>query len=340
LREFLEDPRVIEVPRWKWWFILNLLILPRRSKESAAKYARIWDPRNGSPLLHITRLQTAAVAKSLPGSFIVRFGMRYGNPNIERAVGDLLRGGVDRIVVLPLYPQYSAASTASACDVLFRTLERQRVMPAIRVVPPFYAHRGYIRAQAAIARTELAKLERLPQKYVFSFHGYPVDFVKNGDPYQNHVLATVRLLTDELRLPEDQCLISYQSRFQKQIWLEPYTEELLCNLARQGSRRVFLMSPGFTTDCLETIDEIGREANEAFLRSGGELLIRCPCLNDHPIWIEAMRDIVLRESTGWYPDESGVGVSGAGAEVGDESTILDLDKSPGGERGERGERQV
>jgi ferrochelatase len=328
LREFLEDPRVIEVPPWKWWFVLRLGVLPRRSRESAQKYARIWDAATGSPLLHITRLQVAGLAKSLPHEFMVRFGMRYGNPSIDRAVRELCQSGIERLVVWPMYPQYSAAATGSACDRLFYALRQQRHMPAIRIVPPFYAHRDYIRAQAAIVRAELAKLQRPPQKYLFSFHGYPLEFVRNGDPYQCHVQMTAQLLAAELGLTEDQWLITYQSRFRNQVWLNPYTEATLCRLAGQGVRRVLIVSPGFTTDCLETIDELGREATDVFRQAGGDELIRCPCLNDHPVWIEAMKGIVLHESAGWYPRGPG-SVDDSDertAIVDDDSTILHVDK--------------
>jgi ferrochelatase len=329
LREFLQDPRVIELPRWKWWFILNFLILPRRSHESAAKYARIWDANNGSPLLHLTVLQAAKLSQALPDTFDVRFGMRYGNPSIQSALQEFNRRDIDRIVVLPMYPQYSAASTASACDALFGFLSKKRAMPAIRVVPPFYRDRGYVRSQTTIAHEVLGKLDRLPQKYIFSFHGYPVDFVKKGDPYQQHVLETARLMADEMRLAPDQWQVAYQSRFQKQVWLEPFTENLLCQLARQGTQRVFVMSPGFTTDCLETIDEIGREAAEAFRHAGGESLIRCPCLNDHPTWIEAMKNLVLQESAGWSSGESAHDRASWDRTkvVDDDSTVLDMDRT-------------
>jgi ferrochelatase len=327
LREFLGDPRVIEAPRWQWWFVLNFMILPRRSKESAAKYARIWDSRTGSPLLHITQLQAQALTASLPDDFAVCFGMRYGSPSIAQAVGELCDAGADRLLVLPMYPQYSAASTGTACDRLFRVLEQRRNMPAIRVVPPFFGHPAYIHAQAELIRGEVAKLDQPPQKFLFSFHGYPVDFVRKGDPYRDQVEVTAALLARELGLGDGDWLVTYQSRFGRQTWLEPYTEETLCKLARQGTRRVLVASPGFTSDCLETIDEIGREAADAFRQAGGEQFIRCPCLNDHPTWIQAMREIVVRESQGWYPDDGRL--RGATRELterlGGESTVLNIE---------------
>lgn len=300
LREFLSDPRVIEAPRLKWWFVLNFLVLPRRAPESAAKYARIWDDETGSPLLHITRLQAGALEQTLPDDFVIRIGMRYGKPAIDQAVTELAEAGVDRLIVLPMYPQYSAASTGTACDRLFRSLERLRFVPAIRVVPPFYDNAAYIRAQAELVRSELAKLDRPPDKILFSFHGYPVDFVERGDPYRDHVAQTAHLLAAELGLSAADWLLTFQSRFGRQVWLEPYTEQTLCELARQGVRRVLVASPGFTTDCLETIDEIGREVTEAFHKAGGERLVRCPCLNVQTAWIKAMTELVLTEAQGWY----------------------------------------
>lgn len=299
LREFLSDPRVIEAQRLKWWFVLNLFILPRRSKESAEKYARIWDAQSGSPLLHITQRQCSELGRALPDQFHVAFGMRYGRPSIADGLSQLLQSGVDRVVVLPLYPQYSAASTGTACDKLFDALRTIRYVPALRIVPPFFDHPAYIRAQAGIVTECRNRLSTPPDKIVFSFHGYPVDFVQRGDPYQRHVQVTAQLLADELGLKQSEWTTTYQSRFGRQVWLEPYTEETLCAWARNGVKRVLVASPGFTTDCLETIDEIGREIAESFQEAGGEQLIRCPCLNDSPLWIEAMRQLVIDESAGW-----------------------------------------
>jgi ferrochelatase len=275
----------------------------------------------------MTRLQAHALTAALPGDFAVCFGMRYGNPSIGEAVDALTDAGADQLIVLPMYPQYSAASTATACDRLFQVLAVRRNMPAIRVVPPFFAHAAYIHAQAEVIRGELAKLEQPPQKFLFSFHGYPVDFVRKGDPYRDQVEVTAALLARELGLGDDDWLVTYQSRFGRQVWLEPYTEESLCKLARQGIRRVLLASPGFTTDCLETIDEIGREAADAFRQAGGELLVRCPCLNDHPAWIQAMRQIVLRESRGWISNDgrSHDATREFTEQLGGESTVLNIE---------------
>ncbi len=297
LRQFLSDPRVIEAPRLLWWFILNFRILPTRPKKSAAKYQRIWTA-NGSPLLHITRLQTEALQRALP-QMPVRFGMQIGNPPLAAVVHEMIQSGVERLIVLPLYPQYSATTTASAMDCLFSALHQERRVPAIRVVPPFYDHPVYIDAVASIIQEEQAKLAWAPEHYVLSFHGLPIKYVERGDPYPRHVQRTTQLLQERLCWPPDRWTQSFQSLFGKDLWLQPYTDKTLADLARRGVKRVLVATPGFTTDCLETLDEIGNEARELFRRAGGEHLHLCPCLNDHPQWIEAMKIIILEEGKGW-----------------------------------------
>jgi ferrochelatase len=298
LRQFLSDPRVIEAPRLLWWFILNFSILPRRPRQSAAKYQRIWDPKNGSPLLYLTRRQTEALQQALPG-VPVRFGMQIGNPPVADVVHALIEEGVDRLLVLPMYPQYSATTTASAMDALFQALMRERRVPALRVVPPYYEHPAYLDAVTAVIRDELARLDWRPDHYVLSFHGIPVKYAQRGDPYATHVKRTTAKLIERLGWPREQWTQSFQSLFGRDRWLKPYTEETLRRLAERGVKKVFVAMPGFTTDCLETLDEIGNEARETFYHAGGERLHACPCLNDHPAWIEAMRTLVLEEGRGW-----------------------------------------
>lgn len=298
LRQFLNDPRVIEAPRLLWWLILNLRILPTRPKQSAAKYQRIWDPTTGSPLLHFTRLQTEALQRELP-DILVRFGMQVGNPSVASVVREMIAQGVDRLIVLPMYPQYSATTTASAMDVLFQALMKERRVPAIRVVPPYYDRPSYLDAVAFIIREEHAKLGWEPDHFLISFHGIPVKYVERGDPYPQHVQRTTELLHERLRWPEGRWTQSFQSLFGKDLWLQPYTDDTLVRLAKQGVKRVFVTTPGFTTDCLETIDEIGHEAQEIFQHAGGEKLHQCRCLNDHPLWIEAMLTLILHEGQGW-----------------------------------------
>ena len=308
LREFLSDPRVIEVPRLRWWFILEFFILPTRPAQSAAKYRRIWDPETGSPLLHLTRLQTDALQRLLPG-VPVRFGMQVGNPSVANAIHDLIAQGVDRLLVLPMYPQYSATSAGSAADAVFKALLRERRVPAVRVVPPYYQHPAYLDAVTTVIRDDLARLPWQPDHYLLSFHGIPIAYARRGDPYTTQVKRTTRELIRRLGWPRDKWTQSFQSLFGRSEWLKPYTDRTLVRLAESGKRRVFVAMPGFTTDCLETLDEIGHEARETFRHAGGEELRACPCLNDHPAWIEAMRTLVLEEGQGWLQPGSAEGNS-------------------------------
>jgi len=298
LRQFLGDPRVIEYPRFAWWLILNCFILPTRPKRSAAKYQRIWDSQTGSPLLHLTRRQTEELQRLLP-DVPVRFGMQIGNPPVAEVVHEMIGQGVDRLIVLPMYPQYSATTTASATDTLFHALMKERRVPALRVIPPYYAHPAYLDAAAAIIQEEQARLTWQPDHFLLSFHGIPVEYAQRGDPYATHVKRTTAQLIERLGWPAGQWTQSFQSLFGRKKWLKPYTDDVLQRLAKQGCKRVFVAMPGFTTDCLETIDEIGRESTEVFHHAGGEELHRCPCLNDHPKWIEAMRTMIMEEGQGW-----------------------------------------
>jgi ferrochelatase len=298
LRQFLGDPRVIELPRFQWRLILELFILPFRPSRSAARYRRIWDPITGSPLLHHTRQQTLLLQQRL-GDVPVAFGMQIGNPSVASVVGDLIRRGVDRLIVLPMYPQYSATTTASATDVLFQALMKERRVPALRIVPPYYEHPAYLDAMTAVIRDELARLDWRPEHYLISFHGIPIRYAKAGDPYATQVKRTTAELIRRLGWPRREWTQSFQSLFGREEWLKPYTEDTLIKLAKKGVKRVFVVMPGFTADCLETLDEIGNEAREAFLHAGGEKLHACPCLNEHPAWIEALRTLVLQEGRGW-----------------------------------------
>jgi ferrochelatase len=298
LRQFLWDPRVIDVPRWKWWLVLNLFILNTRPKQSAAKYARIWDPVTGSPLSHFTRRQAELLQQAMP-NVPVRFGMQIGNPTLGDVVREMIAQGVDRLIVLPMYPQYSDTTTASATDALFHVLMKTRRVPALRIIPPYFDHPAYLDAFATIVREELKRLPWEPENFVYSFHGLPVKYADAGDPYPKQVLETTRGLQERLRFPEGKWTQTYQSLFGRGEWLRPYTDDVLGDLAKRGVKRVFVMTPGFTADCLETIDEIGHESREHFRAAGGEELHQCRCLNDHPAWIEAMRTILTEEGRGW-----------------------------------------
>jgi len=299
LRQFLSDRRVIDIaPTWKWRFILRFFILRMRPAESAAKYARIWDPITGSPLLHWTKRQVELLQARFP-DVPVRFGMQVGNPPVAGVLREMIAADVERLIVLPMYPQYSATTTASATDALFTALMREKRVPALRIVPPYFEHPTYIDAMAAVIRDDLAKLPWQPEHYLLSFHGIPVRYAQAGDPYPEHVRPTTARLIERLAWPDGKWTQTFQSRFGKERWLEPYTEEKLRELARAGIKRVFVAMPGFTADCLETIDEIGYEAKHAFKHAGGEELRACPCLNGHPRWIDAMQTLIAEEGRGW-----------------------------------------
>jgi protoporphyrin/coproporphyrin ferrochelatase len=299
LRQFLSDPRVIEnAASLRWRLILNLFILRQRPAASAAKYRRIWDATTGSPLLHWTQRQTQLLQARF-ADIPVRFGMQVGNPPVAAVVRQMIDAGVERLVALPMYPQYSATTTASATDVLFTALLGERRVPALRIVPPYYDHPAYIEALARVIADNLAKLPQPPDHCVLSFHGIPIKYAQAGDPYATHVKRTTFALVRRLGWRREQWTQSFQSLFGRDRWLKPYTEEVLRDLARSGKRRVFVAMPGFTADCLETLDEIGNEARETFIHAGGQALHACPCLNDHPAWIDAMAAMITEEGQGW-----------------------------------------
>lgn len=297
LRQFLSDRRVIEVPRAIWVPLLYSYILPFRSGASAAKYRRIWDPQTGSPLLHHTKVQTELLQKQFPGT-PVRFGMMIGNPPLGDTVKQMVAEGVTRLIALPMFPQYSATTFASATDALFNALKNERRVPAIRVVPPYFEHPAYLDATAALVQDEFAKHGE-PEHLVISFHGIPQKYAQRGDPYATHVVKTTQGIVKRLGLPRNRWTQTYQSRFGKSPWLKPYTDDVLEQLARKGVKRVAVALPGFTADCLETLDEIGHESAEVFRHAGGEELRAIPCLNDHAKWIDAMARIVRDEAHGW-----------------------------------------
>jgi protoporphyrin/coproporphyrin ferrochelatase len=298
LRQFLSDPRVIEVPKIIWWPLLHGVILLTRPRKSAEKYARIWDPVTGSPLMHWTKTQTALLQERF-GDIPVRFGMQVGNPRLDDTIRQMIKEGFTKIIALPMYPQYSATTTASATDILFSTLLKERRVPAVRVVPPHYDHPAYIDAMVQVIHDDLAKLDWEPEHFVFSFHGIPKKYAQRGDPYATHCVRTTQLLVEKLGWRRDQWTRTFQSRFGPQAWLKPYTDDVLEALAKKGVKRVMCILPGFTADCLETVDEIGHESEEVFHEHGGEKLRACPCLNDHPKWIDALETILREEGGNW-----------------------------------------
>jgi ferrochelatase len=225
--------------------------------------------------------------------------MMIGNPALGKTVSEMIANGVDRLIALPMFPQYSATTFASATDVLFKSLMKVRRVPALRVVPPYYDHPAYLDAVEATIRTDLAQLSWEPEHFVISFHGIPQEYAQRGDPYAMHVVRTTAALVKRLGWKRARWTQTYQSRFGRKPWLKPYTDDVLETLAKKGTKRVYVALPGFTADCLETVDEIGRESKEVFEHAGGEHLKNGTCLNEHPKWIEAMARIVSEEGQGW-----------------------------------------
>ncbi|MGH7496606.1 MAG: ferrochelatase [bacterium] len=303
LRQFLSDPRVIEINRLLWWLILNLIVLVVRPKKSARLYQRIWT-KEGSPLLstsqaQVRKLQAALDRECGKNRFRVILGMRYGNPSLAAALDTLCREGVDRIVLFPMYPQYSGPTTASTYDEVCKHLLRRRVVPALHVIPPYYDHPHYLRALANSVRESLDELAWKPEKVVVTYHGLPQRYVDGGDPYYAHCASTTRALANELDWAQEEYLMCFQSRFGREEWLRPYTDEMLRTLGRQGVQRIAAVCPAFVTDCLETIDEIGEVGKQQFREAGGEELHLISCLNAREDWIEAMKEMILQETAGW-----------------------------------------
>jgi ferrochelatase len=306
LGEFLSDRRVVEIPRLLWWMILHGVILRVRPAKSALKYAAIWMPE-GSPLA----VWTARQARLLLGYLgqaghpvLVRHAMRYGKPGIAAEMDALRAEGVTRVLVLPLYPQYSAATSASVFDAVAAWGQRSRWVPELRFVQQYHDDPGYIAALASQVRAHWQR-EGRGSMLVMSFHGVPERTLHLGDPYHCNCHKTARLLAEQLGLPQDQYSVTFQSRFGKAKWLQPYTEPTLQQLAREGVERVDILCPGFVADCLETLEEIDQEARAAFTAAGGKTLHYIPCLNDRHEWIEALRGIALRHLQGW--DTAGAG---------------------------------
>jgi protoporphyrin/coproporphyrin ferrochelatase len=300
LAEFLSDPRVVEIPRVVWLPILHGIILRTRPARSAAKYASVWMPE-GSPLAVWTQRQTQALAGKLAArghQVVVRHAMRYGNPSLPSTLDALRAEGVNRVLVLPLYPQYAAATTASVADKVLQWATQARRMPELRFVAEYHDDPAYVAALAAQLRAHWAANGR-GDKLVLSFHGVPERSLHLGDPYHCQCHKTARLLAAALGLGKDEVLVTFQSRFGKAKWLEPYTEPTLQRLASEGVKRVDVACPGFVADCLETLEEIAQEARDAFLAAGGQTFSYVPCLNDAPEWIDALAALAERHLQGW-----------------------------------------
>ncbi len=298
LAEFLSDPRVVEIPRALWLPILYGVILLVRPARSARKYAEIWTAE-GSPLAVHTARQAALLPPALAGGApLVEHAMRYGEPGIGSALDRLRAAGCDRILVVPLYPQYAASTTASTMDAVYAWLAGARNTPDVRFVKHFHDHPAYLAALAAVVRKHWDQHGR-GDRLVMSFHGLPRFALERGDPYHCECHATARLLAEALGLGANQYVVTFQSRFGRAEWLQPYTEPTLVALAREGVRRVDVVCPGFVSDCLETLEEIGIGGRAAYLASGGGEFRLVPCLNESPEWIAALATICTE--TGWSP---------------------------------------
>jgi len=303
LREFLSDSRVIEDQGLVWKFILNAIILTRRPRRKGLDYEKIWNrERNESPLKTITRAQATKLRGALDTvdpTIMVDWAMRYGNPSLETRIEALAKAGCERILLMPLYPQYAAATSATVCDAAFATLMKLRDQPTLRVTPPYYDTSVYIEALATSIEAELQRLPFKPELILASFHGIPKSYAEEGDPYPNHCRETVRLLQQRLNLDDSKLMLTFQSRFGKAEWLTPYTDKTVEALAQRGVKNLAVVTPGFSADCLETLEEIAVENADIFRAYGGENFAAIPCLNDSNAGMAVIEHVVLRELRGW-----------------------------------------
>jgi ferrochelatase len=302
LKEFLSDPRVIEEQGLRWKLVLNGIILRVRPGRKARDYQKIWNTENNeSPLKTITRAQAEKLAAAIADHdhVVVDWAMRYGNPSIRAGIDRLTAQGCGRLLVVPLYPQYSAATSATVCDEVFRVLTEMRAQPTVRVTPPYYDDPDYIEALAVSIDAHLETLPFEPELIVASFHGMPQKYVDKGDPYQAQCIATTNALRRRMGLDASRLILTFQSRFGFDQWLQPYTDKTIEQLAKDGVRRIAVVTPGFSADCLETLEEIAQENAEIFKHNGGEQFAAIPCLNDSEPGMDVIRQLVLRELQGW-----------------------------------------
>lgn len=302
LKEFLSDKRVIEWPRAVWFPILYGIVLNTRPKKSGAAYRQIWnEERNESPLRTFTRAQGEKLAEALAAEehIVVDWAMRYGQPSIESVTKSLMERGCDRIVMFPLYPQYSATTTATVNDKFFEALMKMRFQPAVRTVPSYQDEPVYIEALARSIENHLAGLAYEPDVVIASYHGIPQSYFQRGDPYHCHCQKTTRLLRDRLGWDENRLITCFQSRFGPEEWLQPYTDKTVEKLAREGVKSIAVFNPGFVSDCLETLEEIAGEAGEIFHHAGGENFTHIPCLNVSDEGMAVIQTLVRRELSGW-----------------------------------------
>lgn len=301
LQQFLSDPRVVDYPRWLWMLILHGIILRTRPRRSARLYANIWTPE-GSPLVAIARRQAEGIRARLGARFAapvqIEIGMRYGEPSIARGLQKLRDAGAARFVIFPLFPQFTGATTTSTFDAVQEELETWDTFAEVRTIDNYHDHPAYLRALAASIRETWAEKGQ-PDRLLFSFHGIPARYLRSGDPYREQCEATARGLASELKLPPDAWQIAFQSRFGPEPWLQPYTDQTLETWGRAGVRTAHVICPGFSADCLETVDEIGREARHSFLQAGGQNFHYIPALNDRPDHLAALTEILGEHLEGW-----------------------------------------
>lgn len=300
LKEFLSDPRVIEIPKLFWQIILRGIILQIRPKKSAKTYSTVWT-KDGSPLLVIANKQLELVRKNLKSNYpntVVELAMRYGNPSIQSALQRLQKHQVRRLLVLPLYPQYCAATTASTFDAVTNVLQKWRWIPELRFINQYYEEDSYIKAISKSIENFWEKNGK-PQKTIFSYHGIPKKYHVKGDPYHCFCLKTTRLVKEYLNLHDDDIVSTFQSRFGRAEWLQPYTSQTLMDLPKKDIKDVHIISPGFSADCLETLEELEEENREYFEKAGGEKYKYIPCLNDQPLHIDMMLDLIDKHTQGW-----------------------------------------
>ncbi|GJL90694.1 ferrochelatase [Hyphococcus sp.] len=302
LREFLSDKRIVDLPRALWLPILYGVILNIRPAATARNYAKIWRKEsNESPLRYFTRRQSDLLGEKLDGA-VVDWAMRYGNPSVASRLEAMKQDGCERILVIPLYPQYSATTTASVADAVFAAVKTMRWQPAIRMAPAFHDEAKYIEALAGVARRHLATQSTQPERVVISFHGLPQRYFDAGDPYYCHCAKTARLLHTEMGWTEDFAPLTFQSKFGREKWLEPSTEETIKRLAGDGVKSLAVIMPGFVSDCIETLEEIDIAARQTFMAAGGETFTSIPCLNDAPEMEILLEHLARRETAGWTSD--------------------------------------
>jgi len=300
LREFLSDARIVDLPRVLWLPILHGIILNARPASAARNYQKIWRKESDeSPLRYYTRAQAEGVAKAFSEEAVIDWAMRYGEPSLASRISALKDRGCTRILVIPLYPQYSATTTASVADAVFNAVKNMRWQPAIRTAPAFPDAPAYIDALGAVARRGLQTLDWAPERVVISFHGLPQRYFDAGDPYYCHCAKTARLLREEMGWTEGFAPMAFQSKFGREKWLEPATEETLQKLAGEGVKSIAVITPGFVADCIETLEEIDIAARAAFIAAGGEQFYSIPCLNDAPEMVGLLGTIIRREAAGW-----------------------------------------